>query len=115
MNKQDLITKLPPEPHEAMINRFGKEGAFIPGDDENNPWVPFGDQAAIKHLAFDIRQNSAANILWVKGTSTGVSSRPSRSRDRGATTNTTGSPGRGILSTNCRARRIRFIPTIRTE
>jgi 2,4'-dihydroxyacetophenone dioxygenase len=67
MTQQDLITKLPPEPHEAMINRFGKEGAFIPGDDKNNPWVPFGDSAAIKHLAFDVRSNSVANILWVKG------------------------------------------------
>ncbi len=67
MTKPELITKLPPEPHEAMIKRFGKEGAFIPGDDTNNPWVPFGDMAAIKHLAFDVRNNSAANILWVKG------------------------------------------------
>jgi hypothetical protein len=35
--------------------------------DVDSPWVPFGDGAAIKHLAFDVRQNLFSNILWVKG------------------------------------------------
>lgn len=57
----------PPEPLAGVIREFGKEGAYITARDELNPWVPFGESAAIKHLAFDVRNNSAANILWVKG------------------------------------------------
>ena len=29
--------------------------------------MPFGDNAAIRHLAFDVRQNIYSNILWIKG------------------------------------------------
>jgi hypothetical protein len=29
--------------------------------------VPFGDNAAIRHLAFDVRENIYVNILWIKG------------------------------------------------
>jgi hypothetical protein len=32
--------------------------------------VPFGETAAIKHLAFDVRQNAYSNILWMKGPGT---------------------------------------------
>ncbi|MAS07248.1 MAG: tRNA modification GTPase [Ahrensia sp.] len=67
MNEINNITKLPEEAYEAAIRRFAKEGAHIPGDDKANPWVPFGDAAAIKHFCFDVRTNSVANILWVKG------------------------------------------------
>ena len=31
--------------------------------------MPFGDNAAIKHLAFDTRHNIYSNILWMKGPS----------------------------------------------
>ncbi|MFD9811936.1 2,4'-dihydroxyacetophenone dioxygenase family protein [Streptomyces sp. NPDC059080] len=31
-----------------------------------SPWLPFGPQVMIKHLTFDIRSNSAANVLWVQ-------------------------------------------------
>ena len=47
-----LITKLPEEPYEEAIRKFAREGAHIPGDDNANPWVPFGDAAAIKHFCF---------------------------------------------------------------
>lgn len=61
------ITNLPKEPYQAAIDAYAKEGAFIAGDDATNPWIPFGDAAAIKHFCFDVRTNSVANILWVKG------------------------------------------------
>ncbi|CAN7554860.1 2,4'-dihydroxyacetophenone dioxygenase family protein [Pararhizobium sp. LjRoot255] len=67
MNERPKIIKLPEEPYEEAIRRFAREGAHIPGDDASTPWVPFGDSAAIKHLCFDVRTNSVANILWVKG------------------------------------------------
>jgi hypothetical protein len=67
MSDASKIVNLPTEPHEEIIQRYAREGAYIPGDDKNSPWVPFGDVAAIKHLCFDVRTNSVANILWVKG------------------------------------------------
>jgi len=67
MDKKSQIVKLPDEPYQAMIQRYARDGAHIPGDDETSPWVPFGDSAAIKHFCFDVRTNSVANILWVKG------------------------------------------------
>ncbi|MDB5524926.1 MAG: tRNA modification GTPase [Rhizobium sp.] len=67
MDKKSQIIKLPDEPYQAAIQKYGRDGAHIPGDDESTPWVPFGESAAIKHLCFDVRTNSVANILWVKG------------------------------------------------
>ena len=66
MRDASKIVKLPDEPHSEAIRRFAKEGAYIAGDDKSSPWIPFGDVAAIKHLCFDVRNNAAANILWVK-------------------------------------------------
>jgi len=67
MGDASKIVRLPEEPHAEAIRRYAKEGAYIAGDDKSSPWVPFGDVAAIKHLCFDVRNNTAANILWVKG------------------------------------------------
>ncbi|WP_186393343.1 MULTISPECIES: 2,4'-dihydroxyacetophenone dioxygenase family protein [unclassified Pannonibacter] len=67
MTKLAQIVRLPEEPHHQTILKYAREGAHIPGDDARNPWVPFGDSAAIKHFCFDVRTNSVANILWVKG------------------------------------------------
>jgi 2,4'-dihydroxyacetophenone dioxygenase len=61
------MIQLPPEPHEAIIKEFGLNGGYIGESEAESPWVPFGDSAAIRHLAFDVRNGSAANILWVKG------------------------------------------------
>ena len=58
MNKPEEIMKLPEDSYEAAIRKYSKEGAHIPGDDASNPWVPFGDAAAIKQLSFDVRTNS---------------------------------------------------------
>ena len=45
-----------------------KGGGVLAGASEaESPWVPFGDNAAIRHLAFDVRDNVYVNILWIKG------------------------------------------------
>lgn len=53
-----------PELYADVIQQHGVEGKFV--SDEDSPWVPFGDNAAIKHLAFDVRNNTFSNILWIK-------------------------------------------------
>ncbi|MCP5396362.1 MAG: 2,4'-dihydroxyacetophenone dioxygenase family protein [Sphingomonadaceae bacterium] len=50
-----------------LVERLSPGGRYIDAQsDVDSPWVPFGDNAAIKHLAFDVRQNLFSNILWVK-------------------------------------------------
>lgn len=61
------IVTLPPQPHEAIVKEYALEGGFVGASEADSPWVPFGESAAIRHLAFDVRQGMAANILWVKG------------------------------------------------
>lgn len=52
----------------ALVQKYSPGGRYIDAQtDVDSPWVPFGDNAAIKHLAFDVRQNLFSNILWVKG------------------------------------------------
>ena len=63
---QFKITEIP-VPNTAMIKRFGVEGTYVGASETESPWVPFGDTAFIRHLAFDVRNNSYCNILWVKG------------------------------------------------
>ncbi|MCD1584700.1 hypothetical protein K7H09_01620 [Halomonas sp. IOP_14] len=46
-----------PEPMKAMQDRFGREGSYVGLSEVESPWVPFGDNAAIRHLAFDVRNN----------------------------------------------------------
>jgi hypothetical protein len=54
--------------HKALVDRLSPGGRYIDvQSDVDSPWVPFGENAAIKHLAFDVRQNLFSNILWVKG------------------------------------------------
>ncbi len=50
-----------------LIKKYGQEGSYIGASEDESPWVPFGDNAAIRHLAFDVRQNVYCNILWIKG------------------------------------------------
>lgn len=61
------MIKLPVEPHAPMISEFGVTGGHVGPSEAESPWVPFGDSAAIRHLSFDVRSGTAANILWVKG------------------------------------------------
>jgi 2,4'-dihydroxyacetophenone dioxygenase len=51
-----------------LVKRTSPGGRYIDApSDVESPWIPFGDNAAIKHIAFDVRQNLFSNILWVKG------------------------------------------------
>lgn len=54
------------DPQEALIQRFGVEGGYTGPSEEESPWVPYGEGAAIRHLAFDVRANTYCNILWIK-------------------------------------------------
>ncbi|MCK7626502.1 2,4'-dihydroxyacetophenone dioxygenase family protein [Streptomyces sp. RS10V-4] len=53
---------------EARIDRRRDRYALPEGHiaDAASPWLPFAPQVMIKHLTFDIRSNSAANVLWVQ-------------------------------------------------
>jgi 2,4'-dihydroxyacetophenone dioxygenase len=54
-------------PYKHLVDRLSPGGRYIDAQtDVDSPWVPFGDNAAIKHLAFDVRQGIFSNILWVK-------------------------------------------------
>lgn len=55
-----------PEPLRHRIDQWGREGSYVGISEAESPWVPFGDNAAIRHLAFDVRNNSYCNILWIK-------------------------------------------------
>jgi 2,4'-dihydroxyacetophenone dioxygenase len=55
-----------PEAHKNMIDSYCIAGTYVGASEAESPWVPFGDNAAIRHLAFDVRNNVYANILWIK-------------------------------------------------
>jgi 2,4'-dihydroxyacetophenone dioxygenase len=55
-----------PQLYKDVIERYGVQGSFVGGSEVDSPWVPFGDNAAIRHLAFDVRRNAFSNILWIK-------------------------------------------------
>lgn len=50
-----------------LIKKYGSEGSYVGASEADSPWVPFGDSAAIRHLAFDVKNNVYCNILWIKG------------------------------------------------
>jgi 2,4'-dihydroxyacetophenone dioxygenase len=51
-----------PEVHRELIQRRGIPGTFVGMAEEESPWVPFGENAAIRHLAFDVRHNIFSNV-----------------------------------------------------
>ena len=55
-----------PDPFKELAARRGAEGTFVGTDEAESPWIPFGDNAAIRHLAFDVRNNIFSNVLWIK-------------------------------------------------
>ena len=56
-----------PFAHRDLVAQLSPGGRYIEAEtDADSPWVPFGDNAAIKHLAFDVRQRIFSNILWIK-------------------------------------------------
>jgi 2,4'-dihydroxyacetophenone dioxygenase len=78
MNKETRMTAPPsqerkivkvPELFPDLIAKHAFAGRFVHYDETDSPWVPFGENAAIKHLLFDTRHNIYSNILWMKGPS----------------------------------------------
>ena len=56
-----------PFAYRDIVARLSPGGRYIDAEtDVDSPWVPFGDGAAIKHLAFDVRHGIFSNILWIK-------------------------------------------------
>jgi 2,4'-dihydroxyacetophenone dioxygenase len=55
-----------PEIYADVIKRLGRPGTFVGTTEKESPWVPFGDNAAIRHLGFDVRHNVYSNVLWIK-------------------------------------------------
>jgi hypothetical protein len=55
-----------PEIYRDVVKRFGVPGTFVGPSEKDSPWVPFGPNAAIRHLAFDPRHNTFMNMLWIK-------------------------------------------------
>jgi len=59
------ITNIP-DPYAEITRRFGVEGHCLGASEEESPWVPYGEYAAIRHMAFDVRSNWYGNVLWIK-------------------------------------------------
>lgn len=55
-----------PELHQAVVDQYVRPGTYVGNSETESPWVPFGNNAAIRHLAFDVRNNVYANVLWIK-------------------------------------------------
>ena len=55
-----------PELYRDTVKRYGVPGTFVGPSEKDSPWVPFGPNAAIRHLGFDPRHNIFMNMLWVK-------------------------------------------------
>lgn len=52
---------------DIVRDRFAREEGYISGEQTTSPWIPWGDKVWMRHLTFDVRNNSAANVLWVEG------------------------------------------------
>ena len=49
-----------------QIKRFGRPALFVGEADKDSPWVPFVPDIFIRHLAFDVRNNTFINVLWIQ-------------------------------------------------
>jgi 2,4'-dihydroxyacetophenone dioxygenase len=49
---------------DEMRDKYALEEGYVNGED--SPWVPFVPNVFIKHLTFDVRSSSAANVLLVQ-------------------------------------------------
>jgi hypothetical protein len=50
----------------AVIYEYGRPDIHMGGAEDESPYVLFKENVFIRHLAFDVRTDSFANILWVK-------------------------------------------------
>lgn len=55
-----------PVMYRDVIARHGVPGSFVGPSEQESPWIPFGEHAALRHLAFDVRRNIFSNVLWIK-------------------------------------------------
>ncbi len=55
-----------PELYRDVIERHGVQGGFVGPTEQESPWIPFGENAALRHLAFEVRHTIFSNILWIK-------------------------------------------------
>ena len=51
---------------DAITREYARPDIHVGAGEEESPWVPFRENVYIRHLAFDVRTNSYANLLWVK-------------------------------------------------
>ena len=51
---------------DAVVRDYAFPDVHIGGSEADSPWVPFRNNTFIRHLAFDVRTNMFANVLWVK-------------------------------------------------
>jgi 2,4'-dihydroxyacetophenone dioxygenase len=51
---------------DAVVREYAFPDIHIGAGEDESPYVPFRDNVFIRHLAFDVRNNLYANILWVK-------------------------------------------------
>jgi 2,4'-dihydroxyacetophenone dioxygenase len=51
---------------DQVVQQYAFPDIHIGAGEDESPFVPFSENVAIRHLAFDVRNNSYANILWIK-------------------------------------------------
>jgi 2,4'-dihydroxyacetophenone dioxygenase len=51
---------------DAVVRQYAFPDIHVGGGENESPWVPFRPNVFIRHLAFDVRMNMYANVLWVK-------------------------------------------------
>jgi 2,4'-dihydroxyacetophenone dioxygenase len=50
---------------DLVVREYAFPDIHIGAGDDESPWVPFKENSFIRHLAFDVRSNMYANVLWV--------------------------------------------------
>jgi len=50
---------------DKMRDKYALVEGFVGATEEESPWVPFGENVYIRHVTFDVRSSSAANVLRV--------------------------------------------------
>jgi 2,4'-dihydroxyacetophenone dioxygenase len=51
---------------DAIVKQYAFPDVHVGPGESESPWVPFKENVFIRHLSFDVRSNSYANVLWVK-------------------------------------------------
>jgi 2,4'-dihydroxyacetophenone dioxygenase len=49
---------------DKMRDKYAMVEGFVGATEEVSPWVPFVENVWIRHLTFDVRSSSSANVLW---------------------------------------------------